>query len=193
VDPLASRARCTVPGGGGVIEPINRYIQQFERLQLPVFATRDWHPRKHCSFHERGGPWPSHCVSGTHGARFPPQLELPPDVRVISKATQPEADAYSRFQGTDLAQQLRDLGCKRVFVAGLATEYCVRATVLDARAAGLEVVVLAAAIRALDAKSGDGEHALAEMKAAGAQILPAAESRAEVLPTHAACNPTRAL
>lgn len=183
-----------VPGAGGVIEPINRYIRQFERLQLPVFATRDWHPREHCSFHERGGPWPSHCVAGTHGARFPPQLELPPDVRLISKATQPEADAYSGFQGTDLAQQLRDLGCKRVFVAGLATEYCVRATVLDARAAGLEVVVLADAIGALNAKSGDGEHALAEMKAAGAQILPAGPvSGAEVLATHAARNPTRAL
>lgn len=197
MDTLASRARCTaeaklragcdalivvdvqndfLPGGvlavpgGGVIEPINRHIRQFERLRLPVFATRDWHPRQHCSFHERGGPWPSHCVAGTHGARAPPQLELPPDVHLILKATQPEADAYSGFQGADLAQQLLDLGCKRVFVAGLATEYCVRATVLDARAAGLEVVVLADAIRALNAKSGDEEHALAEMKAAGAQI-----------------------
>jgi nicotinamidase/pyrazinamidase len=94
-------------------------------------------------------------------------------VHVISKATQPESDAYSGFQGTDLAQQLRDLGCTRVFVGGLATEYCVRATVLDARAAGLEVVVLADAVRALDAQLGDGEQALAEMKASGVQISPA--------------------
>jgi len=161
-----------VPGGSVVIEPLNAYIRQFARLRLPVFATRDWHPREHCSFRERGGRWPAHCVADSHGAKFPPALQLPPDVRVISKATQPESDAYSGFQGTDLARQLADLGCKRVFIGGLATEYCVRSTVLDARAAGLEVVVLADAIRALDAQSGDGEHALAEMNASGAQILP---------------------
>ena len=161
-----------VPGGGGVIEPLNGYIQQFARLRLPVFATRDWHPREHCSFRQHGGRWPPHCVAGTQGAKFPSELQLPPEVRVISKATQPEADAYSGFQGTDLAPQLRDLGCRRVFIGGLATEYCVRATVLDARAAGLQVVVLADAIRALDAQPGDGEHALAEMKASGAQVSP---------------------
>jgi len=162
-----------VPGGSVVIEPLNAYIRQFARLRLPVFATRDWHPREHCSFREHGGRWPAHCVAGTLGAKFAPQLELPPDVHLISKATHPESDAYSGFQGTDLAQQLRELDCRRVFVGGLATEYCVRATVLDARVAGLEVVVLADAIRAFDAQPGDGEHALAEMKASGAQIAPA--------------------
>jgi nicotinamidase/pyrazinamidase len=156
-----------------VIEPLNGYIRQFSQLQLPVFATRDWHPREHCSFREHGGRWPVHCVAGTHGAKFPSELQLPPDAHVISKATQPESDAYSGFQGTDLAQQLRDLGCTRVFVGGLATEYCVRATVLDARAAGLKVIVLADAIRAIDAQPGEGEHALAEMKASGAQVSPA--------------------
>jgi nicotinamidase/pyrazinamidase len=171
-----------VPGGGEVIEPLNDYIRQFAQLQLPVFATRDWHPREHCSFREHGGRWPVHCVAGTHGAKFPPQLQLPPDVHVISKATQPESDAYSGFQGTDLARQLEDLGCTRVFVGGLATEYCVRATVLDARAAGLEVVVLADAIRALDAQPGGGEHALAEMKASGAQISPASRAPGAQVP-----------
>lgn len=166
-----------VPRGGEVIEPLNDYIRQFARLQLPVFATRDWHPREHCSFREHGGLWPAHCVAGTHGAKFAPELQLPPDAHVISKATQPEADAYSGFQGTDLARQLRDLGCTRVFVGGLATEYCVRATVLDARLAGLEVIVLADASRALDAQPGDGEHALAEMKVSGAQISPAMPPR----------------
>ena len=162
-----------VPGGGAVIGPLNGYIRQFSRLRLPVFATRDWHPREHCSFREHGGRWPVHCVAGTHGAKFPPELQLPPDAHVISKATQPESDAYSGFQGTELAQQLRDLGCTRLFVGGLATEYCVRATVLDARAAGLEVIVLADAIRAIDAEPGEGEHALAEMQASGAQVSPA--------------------
>ncbi len=162
-----------VAGGDEVIEPLNGYIRHFARRSLPVFATRDWHPREHCSFREHGGRWPAHCVAGTDGAKFPPQLKLPPDVHVISKATQPEPDAYSGFQGTDLAQQLRDLGCTRVFIGGLATEYCVRATALDARAAGLEVVVPADAIRALDTQPGDGEHALAELKASGAQVAPA--------------------
>ena len=171
-----------VPAGGKVIEPLNDYIRQFAQLQLPVFATRDWHPREHCSFREHGGRWPAHCVAGTHGAKFPPQLQLPPNAHVISKATQPETDAYSGFEGTDLARQLADLCCTRVFVGGLATEYCVRATVLDARAAGLEVVVLADAIRALDAQPGDGEHALSEMKASGAHISPARPLRDAQVP-----------
>ncbi len=162
-----------VPGGEEVIEPLNRYIGQFAQLQLPIFAARDWHPPNHCSFREQGGPWPVHCVAGTHGAEFPPQLRLPANVRLISKATRPEAEDFSGFPGTDFGQQLRNTGCKRLFVGGLATEYCVRATVVDARAAGFEVVVLTDAIRALEAQPGDGEHALAEMKASGAQCLAA--------------------
>jgi nicotinamidase/pyrazinamidase len=161
-----------VPGGDQVIEPLNRYLLQFARRHLPVFATRDWHPRGHCSFREHGGPWPAHCVAGTYGAGFSPQLHLPAGVHVISKATRLESDAYSGFEGTDLAQQLRQLGCTRVFVAGLATDYCVRATVLDGRAAGFEVVVLTDAIRAVEARPGDGERALADMKACGAQLAP---------------------
>lgn len=164
-----------VAAGPEVIPPLNLYIEEFERQHLPVFATRDWHPSNHCSFKEQGGPWPSHCVTGTYGAQFPRQLRLPADVRIISKATRAEADAYSAFQGTDLAQELRDLGCRRVFVGGVATEYCVRATVLDARAAGFAAVVLGDAVRALDAQPGDGEHALVEMRASGAEIFRAGE------------------
>ena len=161
-----------VPGGDQVIEPLNRYLLQFARRHLPVFATRDWHPPGHCSFREQGGPWPVHCVAGTYGAGCPPQLHLPAGVHVISKAVRLESDAYSGFEGTDLAQQLRHLGCTRVFVAGLATDYCVRATVLDGRAAGFEVVVLTDAIRAVEARPGDGERALTDMKAGGAQLAP---------------------
>ena len=169
-----------VAAGAEVIPPLNQYIEEFERQHLPVFATRDWHPSNHCSFTEQGGPWPSHCVTGTYGAQFPRQLRLPADVRIISKATQAEADAYSGFQGTDLAQELCDMGCRRVFIGGLATEYCVRATVLDARAAGFAAVVLADAVRALDAHPGDGERALGEMRASGAEILRVGEpSRAQ--------------
>ncbi len=182
-----------VPGGGEVIEPLNNYIQQFARRQLPVFATRDWHPPDHCSFREQGGPWPAHCVAGTHGAEFPPQLRLPANVRLISKATRPEAEDFSGFPGTDFELQLRDTDCERLFVGGLATEYCIRATVLDARAAGFEVIVLTDAIRALDAKPGDGERALAEMKASGAQISPASPlPGVEVSPKDAAGNSAQA-
>jgi nicotinamidase/pyrazinamidase len=160
-----------VPAGAEVIPRLNLCIEEFERQHLPIFVTRDWHPRNHCSFREQGGPWPPHCVAGTYGAEFPRQLRLPADAHVISKATQAEADAYSGFQGTDLAQQLHEAGCRRVFVGGVATEYCVRATVQDARAGGFAAVVLADAVRALDAQPGDGARALAEMQARGAEIL----------------------
>jgi len=164
-----------VPGGEEVIVPLNRYIREFEQLGLPIFATRDWHPRSHCSFREQGGPRPSHCVAGTHGAEFHPQLLRPRRLHVISKATRPDAEAYSGFQGMDLAQQLRRMGCGRLFIGGLATEYCERATVLDARAAGFAATVLSDAVRALDARPGDGERALSEMQAAGAAIARAAQ------------------
>ena len=131
-----------VPDGEAVIEPLNRCLVAFERRGLPIFATRDWHPADHCSFHSQGGPWPQHCVAGTPGAQFAAGLSLPPSVRIISKATAAEADAYSGFQGTDLAAQLVAADCTRVVIGGLATDYCVRATALDARAAGLEVIVL---------------------------------------------------
>jgi len=159
-----------VARGDEVIAPLNRWIGQFERQQLPIFATRDWHPRAHCSFKEQGGPWPPHCIAGTAGARFPPQLQLSPGVRIVSKATAVEPDAYSGFQGTALAEQLRSLGCKRVLVGGLATDYCVRATVLDALRAGFAAVVLADSVRPVDAQPGDGQRALEEMRAHGAEL-----------------------
>jgi len=154
--------------GDEVVPALNRYVAAAGRKSLPVFASRDWHPQNHCSFRARGGPWPEHCVAGTPGAAFSPGLELPRDAVVISKATTPEADAYSAFQGTDLAQRLRALGVKRLLVGGLATDYCVLNTVLDARKEGFEVLLLADAIRAVDVKPGDGERAEREMRSAGA-------------------------
>ena len=160
-----------VPGGNAVIEPLNRCIPEFERRGLPIFATRDWHPAQHCSFQSSGGPWPEHCVAGKPGARFAAGLLLPPSVRIISKAMTPQSEAYSGFQGTDLAAQLTSAGCTRVFIGGLATDYCVRATALDARSAGMEVIVLEDAVRAVDAKAGDGVRALKEMREHGVQLL----------------------
>lgn len=157
-----------VPEGDAVIPPLNEAICAFSEAGLPIFATRDWHPPDHCSFLEQGGLWPLHCVGGTSGAAFPKSLKLPAAVVVISKADDPASEAYSAFSGTDLAELLSDRRVGRVFLGGLATDYCVLRTVLDARAVGLDVVVLDDAVRAVDVESGDGDRAVARMRAAGA-------------------------
>ncbi|HEX6489326.1 MAG TPA: nicotinamidase [Candidatus Dormibacteraeota bacterium] len=153
-----------VPHGDAIFEPLNRVSAQFAH----VVASRDWHPQRHMSFQERGGSWPPHCVEGTHGAEFHAALDQQPIEHVVSKGTDPELEAYSAFQGTDLEGWLRERGVGKLFVAGLATDYCVRQSVLDARQAGFEVVVLEDCIGAVDVRPGDGDRALAEMAAAGA-------------------------
>lgn len=157
-----------VPHGDEVIPVFNRYIETFEALGLPIFATRDWHPPNHCSFKQQGGPWDPHCVAGTHGAEFGPGLRLPMSTHVISKATIPEKDAYSGFEGTDLDAQLKALGVTRVFVGGLATDYCVLNTVRDALENEYEVYLLVDSMRAIDAHPGDGERAEEAMTLLGA-------------------------
>jgi nicotinamidase/pyrazinamidase len=157
-----------VQRGDEVVPVLNRYLALARREKLPVFASRDWHPRAHCSFRDRGGPWPEHCLAGSPGAAFAPGLALPHDAVIISKAATRDSDAYSAFQGTGLAQRLREAGVKRLLVGGLATDYCVLNTVLDARKAGFEVLLLADAIRAVNVEPGDGERAEREMLAAGA-------------------------
>jgi nicotinamidase/pyrazinamidase len=174
-----------VPKGARVVAPLNRSAKVFERRGSPIFASRDWHPPTHCSFKQQGGPWPPHCVADTPGAQFADDLRLPAVTRIVSKATTPVRDSYSAFGGTDLEAQLRALGAKRLFVGGLATDYCVLQTVLDARAAGFEVVVLRDAIAAVDVQPGDGELALARMKEAGATFAETAELQ-RLLPTQAA-------
>lgn len=159
-----------VPDGDAVVPPLRAAAAAFAAAGRPVYATRDWHPADHVSFRERGGPWPRHCVAGTAGAAFATALELPQDAQVISKARDADRDAYSGFDGTDLEARLRAAGVDRLHVGGLATEYCVRATALDARRLGFQVVVLVNAVRAVDARAGDGERALAEMTAAGATL-----------------------
>jgi len=157
-----------VPEGDRVVPVINRLLHRPWRLRV---ATRDWHPSNHCSFREQGGPWPSHCVAESPGAAFHPDLDLSRVDWVVSKATAPEAEAYSGFQGTDLASRLRERGVTRVFVCGLATDYCVKQTALDARRAGFETVVLEDASRGVDVRPGDTERALEELRAAGVQVL----------------------
>jgi nicotinamidase/pyrazinamidase len=162
-----------VPDGDRVVPVLNRYAERFAACGAAVFASRDWHPARTTHFAAFGGAWPPHCVQETAGAALHAALRLPPGAQIVSKGTGPEEDAYSCFQaraadGTDFAALLARGGVRRLFVGGLATDYCVRATALDARRAGLEVVVLEDAVRAVDVAPGDGERALAEMTAAGA-------------------------
>ncbi|HEX9821164.1 MAG TPA: nicotinamidase [Methylomirabilota bacterium] len=162
-----------VPEGDRVVPVLNRYAERFAARGAPVFASRDWHPARTTHFAEYGGAWPPHCVQETPGAALHAALRLPAGAEVVSKGTGAEEDAYSCFQartadGTDFSALLARRGIRRLFVGGLATDYCVKATALDARRAGLEVVVLEDAVRAVEVAPGDGERALAEMTAAGA-------------------------
>lgn len=157
-----------VPHGDEVVAVLNGYMAEFHRLRLPVVATRDWHPPDHCSFLQQGGPWPPHCVAGSQGAGFAPVLKLPSDVILISKAADRRSDAYSGFEGTALDNLLRKAGVGRLFVGGLATDYCVLNTVRDALKHGYQTVLLLDAIRAVDVRAGDGERAIAEMLQRGA-------------------------
>lgn len=154
-----------VADGDAVVQPLVRAARAAEL----VVRTRDAHPAGHCSFAQRGGPWPAHCVEGTHGAQLQPAIAAL-DGPIVDKGTAADADAYSGFDGTGLAQLLRDAGVRNVAVGGLATDVCVRATVLDALAEGFDVTVLADAVAAVDVHEGDGRRALEEMRAAGAQI-----------------------
>lgn len=157
-----------VPQGDEVIAPINRLIDLYRAHTLPVIASRDWHPVLHCSFTGQGGPWPIHCVAGSDGARFSDALRLD-GATIVSKAETVEVDAYSAFNGTGLADTLRARGVRRLAVCGLATDYCVLNTVLDALAAGFEVLLVTEAMRAVNVAAGDGERAMARMLEGGAQ------------------------
>jgi nicotinamidase/pyrazinamidase len=135
-----------VAGGDEIVPVLNAWLERARQARVPVFATRDWHPPGHCSFRESGGPWPVHCVAGSIGSRFASALALPPLAQVISKATAPDREAYSSFAGTDFARRLAAAGVKRIFIGGLATDYCVVDTTKDALALGYAVVLLLDAV-----------------------------------------------
>ncbi len=158
-----------VKGGNAIAPTLNDYIKLFKKVGAPIYATRDWHPSNHVSFKDQGGMWPAHCVQDTQGAGFHDALRLPKGVKVISKGTDPLREAYSGFDGTDLANDMKKEGIRRVFVGGLATDYCVKNTVLDALRIGFETVLLTDAIRAVDLEPGDGERAIQEMVDRGAE------------------------
>jgi nicotinamidase/pyrazinamidase len=166
-----------VPEGDQVVPVLNAWTRAFLAAGRPVFASRDWHPANSVHFVTGGGPWPPHCVQGTPGADFHPGLEMPPEVVVLSKGMDPaESGGYSAFEATDaagrtLAERLRQAGVRRLYVGGLATDYCVRASVLDALRAGLAVTVIGDGVRGVDVTPGDSARALEEMKAAGATVI----------------------
>lgn len=156
-----------VPDGDAVVEQVNALA-----AGMPVvIATRDWHPPDHASFAAQGGPWPVHCVAGTRGAELVDGLDLARVSAIIDKGMAPDADGYSGFEATGLGGLLRDRGIDVVHVAGLALDYCVRATALDAAAAGFDVVVHRGATRAVEVQPGDGERAVRELCAAGVTVV----------------------
>ena len=159
-----------VPEGDLVVPVLNRWIDRARQSGALIVATRDWHPPDHGSFAAQGGPWPTHCVQETPGAAFHPNLALPDDALIISKGTDPTDEGYSMFQGTDLAQRLEAAGVRRLWVGGLALDYCVRATVLDGLEAGSEVHLIGDAVAAVNLNPDDGDKALRRMKSAGARI-----------------------
>ena len=164
-----------VTDGDSVVPVLNEWIAAAGESGALVIASRDWHPADHVSFAAQGGLWPPHCMQDTPGAAFHSDLELPDDAVVVSKAEQADHEAYSAFDSGELEARLRAAGVRRIWVGGLATDYCVKASVLDAvQLPELEVHVITEGIRAVDVTPGDGEAALETMQAAGA-ILEHAE------------------
>jgi len=157
-----------VPEGDKIVPVLNAYIERFSNSRSIIVATRDWHPENHISFAEQGGIWPKHCVQNTKGAEFHPDLKLPSDSIIVSKATEPDKEAYSGFDGTNLDKLLKGKGVTRLFVGGLATDYCVRATVLDALRLGFCVFLLLDAIKGVNVQPEDSERAIVEMLEKGA-------------------------
>lgn len=158
-----------VAGGDQVVPVLNKHIETFWRKGAHIYATRDWHPPNHGSFKEYGGIWPPHCVQESAGAKFHPDLTLPNEAKVIPKGTKPTKEAYSGFDETELGKDLERNGVKRVFVGGLATDYCVKNTVIDALRLGFETILLVDAIRGVNVKPDNSEEAIDEMIKKGAR------------------------
>ncbi len=163
------------PGGALAVAEGDRIADRVNELAASgrfdlVVATRDWHPRDHGSFEERGGIWPVHCVQGTDGAELHAGLDRTLVDVIVDKGQDPGTEGYSGFEATELESLLRERGIDRITVVGLATDYCVKNTVLDARRLGFDVAVDPDAVRAVDGEPADGERALDEMRAAGARI-----------------------
>jgi nicotinamidase/pyrazinamidase len=159
-----------VKNGDEVVPRLDKTIAAFTKAGMPIFFTRDWHPPNHISFKEQGGIWPPHCVQDTIGAGFHTDLAIPRGATIISKGDKPNTEAYSGFQGTDLESRLKKAGVKEIFLGGLATDYCVRESCLDALRTGFGVNVLRDCVKPVNLKPSDGARALKEMREAGAKL-----------------------
>jgi nicotinamidase/pyrazinamidase len=155
-----------VPEGDEIAAPVKRLADHYD----VIVATRDWHPPDHASFETEGGPWPVHCVQGTPGAELHPAMSGIELDGIVDVGRERDDEGYSGFENSDLAQLLRDRGVERLSVCGLATDYCVRASAIDACKEGFDVTVVEDAIRAVDVNEGDGDRAIEDMKAAGAEF-----------------------
>ena len=156
-----------VPEGDKVVPVLNEYLKKFLKANALIYATRDWHPSNHSSFEAYGGIWPPHCIQNTEGARFHPDLSLPKNVPIISKAIDPSKDSYSGFDATNLKELLLQNNIERVFVGGLATDYCVKNTIIDAIKHDFETILLMDAIRGVNVQPNDSQLAIDEMINAG--------------------------
>jgi nicotinamidase/pyrazinamidase len=160
-----------VKDGDKVVPRLDKVIEAFERAGLPIFFTRDWHPANHISFRSQGGIWPPHCVQNTLGAEFHQDLKVPQGATVISKGDKPKLEAYSGFQATDLEKRLKAKGVDEVFIGGLATDYCVKESSLDALRAGFAVELMQDCVMPVNVRPGDGDEALRAIRKQGAKIV----------------------
>ncbi len=164
-----------VPHGNEIVPVVNRCLELFAEKKIPVIASRDWHPARSSHFREFGGIWPPHCIQVTHGAKFHPSLHLPSNAVIVSKGMDPERNDYSAFRamdarGMDLEQILEEKGINHLYVAGLATDYCVKESVLDALRLGFAVTVISDAVMGVELQEGDSQRATKEMTATGAKM-----------------------
>jgi nicotinamidase/pyrazinamidase len=169
-----------VPGGDSILPVVNKYIKIFSRKKFPIFASRDWHPVRTKHFKDFGGIWPAHCIQGTKGAAFHPKLKLPKEAILLYKGMDPFQDSYSVFHSEDISGRsfpaiLNFLGIKELYIAGLATDYCVKFSVLDALKKGFKVKLLTDAIKGVNLKAGDAEKAIKEMEKKGARRIASSE------------------
>lgn len=174
--------KLAVPEGDKVVPVLNRCVKLFTARQLPVFASRDWHPKVTKHFKKYGGQWPLHCVQNTKGAAFHPKLRLPKEAVIFSKGMDPGRDSYSVFHAADeygrgFADTLKMFGVTALYIGGLATDYCVKFSALDALRQGVRAIILTDAVRGVNLNPGDTCAALDEMKAAGARLVAAKEIR----------------
>lgn len=158
-----------------IIPVVNGLVKFFGSRDLPILLSRDWHPQKHCSFRGQGGSWPPHCIRGSMGAKFPEELELPEKYEIISKAVEQEKDAYSAFQDTGLKDLLIEKDVQTLYVCGLATDVCVKDTVLDALREGFSVYVITDAVKGVNLSPNDSRTALEAMSSAGAELIESLE------------------